>query len=140
MVFQRRYSARVNSRKALASMSRTSPPSAVTAGGTEAIFCAITCAVRPGDEVILLEPAYDSYAPAVALCGGTALRAQLAFPDYRPDWAQVRALLGPRTRLIVVNSPHNPTGAVFSEADRRELEALTARVEALERRPGPGAG
>ena len=103
----------------------------VTAGGTEAIFCAITCAVRPGDEVILLEPAYDSYAPAVELAGGTARRAQLGFPGYRPDWAQVRALLGPRTRLIVINTPHNPTGAVFSEADRRELEALTRGTDVL---------
>lgn len=96
----------------------------VTAGGTEALFCAIACAVRPGDEVLLLEPAYDSYAPAVALAGGVAVRAQLAAPAYRPDWAQVRALLSPRTRLVVVNTPHNPTGAVFSAEDRRELEAL----------------
>jgi methionine aminotransferase len=80
--------------------------------------------VRPGDEVILLEPAYDAYAPAVALCGGVAVRAQLAFPGYRPDWAQVRALLSPRTRLIVVNTPHNPTGAVFSADDLAALEAL----------------
>ena len=103
----------------------------VTAGGTEAIFCAITCAVAPGDEVILLEPAYDSYAPAVELAGGRALRSQLTFPGYRPDWAEVRALLSPRTRLIVVNTPHNPTGAVFSEADRRALEALTRGTEVL---------
>ena len=103
----------------------------VTAGGTEAIFCAITCAVRPGDEVILLEPAYDSYAPAVELSGGTALRAQLTFPGYRPDWAQVRALLSPRTRLLVVNTPHNPTGAVFTATDLAALEALTRGTDAL---------
>jgi methionine aminotransferase len=103
----------------------------VTAGGTQAIYCAITCAVRPGDEVILLEPAYDCYAPAVELCGGTAVRAQLAAPDYRPDWAQVRSLLSPRTRLIVVNTPHNPTGAVFSADDRRALEGLVRGTEVL---------
>ncbi len=103
----------------------------VTAGGTEALFCAITCAVRPGDEVILLEPAYDSYAPAVALAGGTPVRAQLAAPGYRPDWAQVRGLLSPRTRLMVVNSPHNPTGAVFQAEDLRALEDLTRGTEVL---------
>jgi methionine aminotransferase len=103
----------------------------VTAGGTEAIFCAITCAVRPGDEVILLEPAYDSYAPAVELAGGVARRAQLGFPGYRPDWAQVRALLSPRTRLLVVNTPHNPTGAVFSAQDLAELEALIRGTDLL---------
>jgi methionine aminotransferase len=103
----------------------------VTAGGTEAIFCAITCAVRPGDEVILLEPAYDSYAPAVLLAGGTPVRAQLTFPGYRPDWAQVRALLTGRTRLIVINTPHNPTGAVLTAADLAALEALVAGTDAL---------
>jgi methionine aminotransferase len=103
----------------------------VTAGGTEAIFCAITCAVRPGDEVILLEPAYDCYAPAVALAGGTARRAQLTFPGYRPDWDQVRALLSPRTRLVVVNTPHNPTGAVFTLGDLEALEGLVRGTDAL---------
>jgi methionine aminotransferase len=103
----------------------------VTAGGTEAIFCAITCAVRPGDEVILLEPAYDSYAPAVELAGGTAVRSQLTFPGYRPDWPQLRALVSPRTRLLVVNTPHNPTGAVFSAGDLAELEALVRGTDLL---------
>ncbi len=96
----------------------------VTAGGTQAIFSAIAALVRPGDEVLLFEPAYDSYAPSVALNGGTAVRARLRFPHYRPDWAEVRRLVGPRTRMIVVNSPHNPRGTVWPEADVRRLAAL----------------
>ncbi len=96
----------------------------VTAGGTQAIFSAIAALVRPGDEVVLFEPAYDSYAPSVALNGGTAVLARLRFPDYRPDWAEVRRLVGPRTRMIVVNTPHNPTGAVWTEGDVSALAAL----------------
>jgi methionine aminotransferase len=96
----------------------------VTAGGTQAIFSAVAALVRPGDEVILFEPAYDSYAPAVVLNGGTPVRARLRFPAYAPDWAEVRSLVSPRTRLIIVNSPHNPSGAVLGEADVRSLAAL----------------
>ncbi len=97
----------------------------VTAGGTQAIFTAITALVRPGDEVIVLEPVYDSYVPAVELAGGRVLRASLAPPAYRPDWDAVRALLSPRTRMILVNSPHNPTGSVFTRGD---LDALAGLV------------
>src|SRR6266496_645676 len=96
----------------------------VTAGGTQAIFTAVAALVRPGDEVILFEPAYDSYAPSIALNGGTAVRAQLRFPDYRPDWAAVRRLVTPRTRLIVVNTPHNPSGTTWTEADLQSLARL----------------
>jgi methionine aminotransferase len=96
----------------------------VTAGGTQAIFTAIVALVRPGDEVLLFEPAYDSYAPSVVLSGGTPVRARLRFPEYAPDWAEVRRLVSPRTRMIVVNTPHNPSGAVWSEADVRALAAL----------------
>jgi methionine aminotransferase len=103
----------------------------VTAGGTQAIFTAITCAVRPGDEVLIFEPAYDCYAPAVELAGGTVVRASLAFPGYRPDWAEVRRLLSPRTRLVVINSPHNPTGAVWTAADLDELAALLRGTDTL---------
>ena len=93
----------------------------VTAGGTQAIFTAVACMVRPGDEVIVFEPVYDSYVPAIELNGGTAVRARLRHPDYRPDWSEVRALVTPRTRLILVNTPHNPSGAVWSEGDLRAL-------------------
>jgi len=94
----------------------------VTSGATEALFCAVHAVVRPGDEVILLEPAYDSYEPAVELAGGRAVRIPLLQAGYRVDWDRVRDAFTPRTRLIIVNSPHNPTGAVFSAADLDALE------------------
>jgi methionine aminotransferase len=96
----------------------------VTSGATEALFCAVHAVVRPGDEVILLEPAYDSYEPAVELAGGRAVRVPLQRPDYRVDWDRMRDAITPRTRLVIVNSPHNPTGAVFSAADLDALEDL----------------
>jgi methionine aminotransferase len=99
----------------------------VTAGGTEALFCAIQAVVRAGDEVILLEPAYDSYEPAVALAGGRAVRVPLSRPDFCVDWDRVREALAPRTRLVIVNSPHNPSGAVFTAAD---LDALAEILQA----------
>jgi methionine transaminase len=96
----------------------------VTAGATQAIFTAIACAVRPGDEVIVFEPVYDSYVPSILLNGGTPVYARLSFPDYRPDWAAVRKILTPRTRMIVVNSPHNPSGSTLSAQDLAELDAI----------------
>ncbi|WP_242392530.1 pyridoxal phosphate-dependent aminotransferase [Anaeromyxobacter oryzisoli] len=96
----------------------------VTAGGTQAIYTAITCLVRPGDEVIVFEPAYDSYAPSVVLNGGKVVRARLAYPDYRPDWAAVRRLVTPRTRAVIVNTPHNPSGTTWTQADLRALARL----------------
>lgn len=97
----------------------------VTAGATQAIFTAIAAFVRSGDEVIVFEPVYDSYVPAIETVGGRAMYASLRFPDYRPDWAQVRALLSPRTRMIIVNSPHNPTGSVLAAEDLDRLAELT---------------
>jgi len=96
----------------------------VTAGATQALFTAVTCLVRPGDEVIVFEPVYDCYVPAIELCGATAVRATLRHPGYRPDWAEVRRLVTRRTRLIMVNTPHNPSGAVWSEEDLRALAAI----------------
>lgn len=98
----------------------------VTAGATQAIFTAIAACVRPGDEVIVFAPVYDSYVPAIETVGGTAVYAQLRFPAYAPDWDEVRALITPRTRMIIVNSPHNPTGALMSAVDLDEL-AKTVR-------------
>ena len=103
----------------------------VTSGATEALFCAIHAVVRPGDEVILLEPAYDSYGPAVELAGGRPVRVPLLRPDFRVDWDCVRDVLSPRTRLLVVNSPHNPTGAVFTESDLDALADVLAGSAAL---------
>jgi methionine aminotransferase len=93
----------------------------VTSGATEALFCAVHAVVRPGDEAILLEPAYDSYGPAVELAGGRPVRVPLLRPGFGVDWQRVREAITPRTRMLIVNSPHNPTGAVFSGAD---LDAL----------------
>jgi len=97
----------------------------VTAGATQAIFTAIAAFVRAGDEVVVFEPVYDSYVPAIETVGGRAVFASLRFPDYRPDWDQVRSLLGPRTRMIIINSPHNPTGSLLRGHDLDRLADLT---------------
>jgi methionine aminotransferase len=96
----------------------------VTAGATQAIFTAVAAMVHPGDEVIVFTPVYDSYGPAIALQGGKVIHAALTLPDYRPDWAQVQALITPRTRMIILNSPHNPTGTVWTAEDMAALQAL----------------
>ncbi|HMW16974.1 MAG TPA: pyridoxal phosphate-dependent aminotransferase [Accumulibacter sp.] len=96
----------------------------VTAGATQAIFTAIAALVRHGDEVIVFEPVYDSYVPAIEAVGGKAIRSRLLFPDYRPDWQAVRSLLGPRTRMMIINSPHNPTGALLTADDLATLAGL----------------
>ena len=93
----------------------------VTSGGTEALFAAIHAVVRPRDEVIVLDPSYDSYEPSVALAGGLTARVPLRRPDFSVDWDRVRDAMTPRTRLLIVNSPHNPSGSVFGAAD---LDAL----------------
>ena len=93
----------------------------VTSGGTEALFCAIQAVVGAGDEVIVLDPAYDSYEPAIELAGGRAVHVPLRRPDFSVDWDRVREAITPRTRLLIVNTPHNPSGAVFTAAD---LDAL----------------
>jgi methionine aminotransferase len=103
----------------------------VTSGATEALFCAIHAVVRPGDEVLLLEPAYDSYEPAVELAGGRAVRVPLRRPDFRVDWDRVRNAVTPRTRLIIVNSPHNPTGTILAASDLDALEDVVRDTGAL---------
>lgn len=96
----------------------------VTAGATQAIFTAVAAFVRPGDEVIVFEPVYDSYVPAIETVGGKAVHAQLKFPDYTPDWEQVASLITPKTRMIMLNSPHNPTGSLLTGADLDRLADL----------------
>jgi methionine transaminase len=96
----------------------------ITAGATEAIFSSITALVHPGDEVLLFEPCYDSYVPAVQLAGGVPVFTTLRYPDYRIDWDDVRSKLGDRTRLVVMNSPHNPTGTMSTPDDVRQLAGL----------------
>ena len=93
----------------------------VTAGATQALFTAVAALVHPGDEVIVFEPVYDSYVPSIELAGGMVKRARLSAPDYRPDWAAVRALVSPKTRMIMINTPHNPSGTVWSPDDMRAL-------------------
>lgn len=96
----------------------------VTAGATQAIFTAIACCVRPGDEVIVFAPVYDSYLPAIELQGGTAKVINLAAPDFRPDWAKVGAAITAQTRLIILNTPHNPTATVWTAEDMAALSKL----------------
>ncbi|TVQ07528.1 MAG: aminotransferase class I/II-fold pyridoxal phosphate-dependent enzyme [Bacteroidetes bacterium] len=97
----------------------------VTAGATQAIFTAITAFIREEDEVIIFEPAYDSYLPAIKLCGATPISIQLKLPDYHIDWNEVKRKINQRTKMIIINSPHNPTGSILSAADLTELDKLT---------------
>ena len=94
----------------------------VVPGATYGIFTAVATLVRPGDEVILFEPAYDSYAPAVEVAGGCPVYVQLRYPDYSIDWEAVQRAITPKTRMIVINTPNNPTATVFSGEDLRMLE------------------
>ena len=103
----------------------------VTAGATQALFTAIAAFVRGGDEVIVFAPCYDSYVPAIETVGGRAVYAQLGFPDYKPDWEQVRALITPRTRMIIVNSPNNPTGSLLDAKDLDALADLTRDTDII---------
>ena len=103
----------------------------VTSGGTEALFAAISAVVQPGDEVIVLEPAFDSYVPVIQLNGGIPVYVAYTFPDYRIDWDDVRKALSPKTRLIILNSPHNPTGAVFTESDISALKDILLDTNVL---------
>ncbi len=96
----------------------------VVPGATYGIFTAIATAIRPGDEVILFEPAYDCYAPAVEVNGGRPVYVQLRYPDYSIDWREVQNAITPRTRMIVLNTPNNPTASVFSAEDLRMLEGM----------------
>ena len=97
----------------------------VTAGATQALFTTIAAFVRAGDEVIVFAPFYDSYVPAIETVGGRAVYASLRFPEYQPDWDQVRALITPRTRMILVNSPNNPAGSMLTSDDLDALAELT---------------
>lgn len=99
----------------------------VVPGATEAIYCAVTACVRPGDEVILLDPCYDSYEPAVILAGGIPVHVPLEAPAFAPNWERIEQSISRRTRLLVINSPHNPTGAVMSREDLLQLQSLVTR-------------
>jgi methionine transaminase len=103
----------------------------VTAGATQGILTAILCAVHPGDEVIVLEPCYDSYAPNIELAGGRVVRVPLTPRTFRPDFALIEKALSPRTRLMIVNSPHNPSATVWSRAEMQQLADLLAPTQVL---------
>ena len=103
----------------------------VTTGATEGIFAALTAFVHPGDEVLLFQPAYDSYTPSVTLSGGRPVYVTLRYPDYRIDWDEVRRAISPRTRVIVMNSPHNPTGMIWTPDDVRELGRVLSGTDAI---------
>lgn len=103
----------------------------VVPGATEAIYCAITACVRPGDEVIVFDPCYDSYQPAVELNGGITRHIAMSEPDFSIDWDEVEATITDKTRLIIINSPHNPSGAILRDADMRRLEAMATTYNLL---------
>ncbi|MGZ3872142.1 MAG: methionine aminotransferase [Mucilaginibacter sp.] len=103
----------------------------ITAGGTQAIFTAITAVVNPNDEVIIFEPAYDSYAPAIKLMGGIVKSLELEPPDYRIAWDMVKRLINNKTRMIILNSPHNPTGTILRKEDIDELCAIVKNQDIL---------
>lgn len=103
----------------------------ITCGATQAIYTAITSVVKPGDEVIIFEPAFDSYVPSIELSGGIPVFITLSYPDFKPDWSQVKAAISERTRLIIINTPHNPTGAVFSTEDMKELSSIVKGTDIL---------
>ena len=93
----------------------------ITPGGTYAIYSAFTTILQPGDEVIVFEPAYDSYIPNIEINGAKAVTINLVYPDYHIDWEAVRKAINPKTKAIIINSPHNPTGSVIGEKDIEEL-------------------
>jgi methionine aminotransferase len=101
----------------------------ITPGGTYAIYTALTTVLRSGDEVIVFEPAYDSYIPNIEVNGAIPVLIDLKFPEYRIDWDEVRRKISPRTKMIMLNSPHNPTGAVLTEHDIQELRSIVAGTD-----------
>ncbi|MEO5643226.1 MAG: methionine aminotransferase [Bacteroidia bacterium] len=103
----------------------------VTAGATQAIYTAISATIREGDEVIIFEPAYDCYEPAIELNGGKTIYLQLKAPDYTINWNEVKKLVNHRTRMIIINSPHNPTGVILTEDDMKQLEKLTSKTDII---------
>jgi methionine aminotransferase len=103
----------------------------ITTGATEAIFATLTALVHQGDEVLLFQPMYDSYVPSIQLSGGAPRFATLRGPGYRIDWDEVRGLVTSRTRVIMINTPHNPTGMIWTRDDMRELARVLEHTDAL---------
>jgi methionine aminotransferase len=101
----------------------------ITAGATQAIFTAIAALIKSGDEVIVFTPAYDCYEPTIELFGGKVVAIQLRLPDFRPDWEEVSEAITSKTRMIIINTPHNPSGMMFTREDMQELERLVCENE-----------
>jgi methionine aminotransferase len=103
----------------------------ITSGGTEAIYSAIAAFVREGDEVLIFTPAYDCYDPAVILSGGKSIFVELQYPDFSINWKEVKKLVNRKTRMIIINTPHNPSGSVLKKSDLKELEKITKNTEII---------
>ncbi|MGA0825632.1 MAG: aminotransferase class I/II-fold pyridoxal phosphate-dependent enzyme, partial [Burkholderiaceae bacterium] len=103
----------------------------IAAGGTEAIFSAVQAVVRPGDEVIVLEPCYDSYIPAIELAGGTVVTVPLTPGSFRPNFAAIESALNSKTRLLIINTPHNPSAVVWQDHELLQLQALLEPTNTL---------
>ena len=101
----------------------------ITSGGTEAIYTAITAIIREGDEVIVFEPAYDCYVPAIQLAGGIPIYISLKSPDFSIDWLELKKVITHKTKMIIINTPHNPAGSVMTADDMRELEKIVTGTE-----------
>jgi methionine aminotransferase len=101
----------------------------VTSGATAGLYAALTAFVQAGDEVVLFEPCYDSYVPVIRLSGGTPVFASLRYPDYAVDWDEVKRAITPRTKVMLINTPHNPTGVTWTSDDMRRLAALVDGTE-----------
>ena len=96
----------------------------ITAGATQGIYTSIAAFIKKGDEVIVFEPAYDCYVPAIEVHDGVAVPLQLSYPDFRIDWEEVKQKINPRTKMIIINTPHNPSGTVLEESDLKELQSI----------------
>tara|TARA_R100000306_G_scaffold5273_1_gene7683 strand:- start:4 stop:1140 length:1137 start_codon:yes stop_codon:yes gene_type:complete len=103
----------------------------ITAGATQAIFTAIAATIHKDDEVIIFTPAYDCYKPSVELFGGKTVAVQLKAPDYKPNWDEVGNLVTPKTKMIIINTPHNPSGMLFSENDMLQLQKIAEEKDLL---------
>lgn len=103
----------------------------ITAGATQAIFTVIATFIRPGDEVIIIDPAFDCYAPSVEVFGAKPIGYELSPPDYRVDWEKLGKLITPKTRMIMINTPHNPTGTILRKEDMEALERLVEGTDIL---------
>jgi methionine aminotransferase len=103
----------------------------ITSGATQALYCAISTFIRPDDDVILVEPAYDSYRPSIEVNGGRPIVYEMSAPDYAIDWRLLERLITWKTRMIVINTPHNPTGKILKEADWKELQHLAVNRDII---------